>query len=196
MWMLGDSVTNFPIRQIQMLPTISTLHTPLRFFTLFLIQLNSKYIYMKFTTMNSLQSWPHFSKSSINNEGAGSPGLQDYHFTLHHIPRKSNSKADILSRRPGFEKGVNHNDNIILFYFIIKLAFLLFSPTDTLSLRQISSYELTHISFLPWILRSCNGMDKNITRALEKGRGLEDFGRWIVHVWRLSLWPCQQETSR
>jgi RNase H-like domain found in reverse transcriptase len=40
--------------------------------------------------------------------------LQDFHFTLHHIPGKSNSKADILSRRPGHDKGVNDNDDVTL----------------------------------------------------------------------------------
>jgi hypothetical protein len=40
--------------------------------------------------------------------------LQEFHFKLHYITGKANSKADILSRRPGFEKGVNDNDNIIV----------------------------------------------------------------------------------
>lgn len=40
--------------------------------------------------------------------------LQDYHFTLHHIPGKSNSKADILSRRPGYDQGDDDNNEITL----------------------------------------------------------------------------------
>src|ERR1700722_139171 len=40
--------------------------------------------------------------------------LQDYHFTLHHIPGKANSKADILSRHPGHDQGEDDNDDIIL----------------------------------------------------------------------------------
>jgi hypothetical protein len=30
--------------------------------------------------------------------------MQDFHFTLHHLPGKANSKADILFRRPGFDQ--------------------------------------------------------------------------------------------
>src|SRR5215471_624436 len=40
--------------------------------------------------------------------------LQNYDFSLHHIPGKSNSKADILSRRPGFNRGAEDNDDVIL----------------------------------------------------------------------------------
>jgi len=41
--------------------------------------------------------------------------LQEYDFSLHHIPGKSNSKADILLRRPGFKRGAdNNNNNVIL----------------------------------------------------------------------------------
>jgi hypothetical protein len=38
--------------------------------------------------------------------------LQEFHVKLHHIAGKANSKADILLRQPGFEKGVNDNNNI------------------------------------------------------------------------------------
>ena len=71
--------------------------------------------------------------------------LQEFHFTLHHIPGKSNSKADILSRQPGFEKGIDDNDDTIL------LPPHLFSTTDTiidgkntLLLQQIT-FDLTQI---------------------------------------------------
>ena len=40
--------------------------------------------------------------------------LQEYNFVIVHHSGKSNSKTDILSRRPGFETGVNDNENIIL----------------------------------------------------------------------------------
>src|ERR1700733_2560740 len=40
--------------------------------------------------------------------------LQDYDFVLTHIPGKTNSQADILSRRPSAETGQNDNDDTIL----------------------------------------------------------------------------------
>jgi transposase InsO family protein len=72
--------------------------------------------------------------------------LQEFHFTLHHIPGKSNSKADLLSRRPGFEKGVNDNEDTIL------LPEYLFS-NNSLSIQEIS---IEPITFLPRILRNHN----------------------------------------
>ena len=41
--------------------------------------------------------------------------LQDYDFELVHFPGKSNTIADLLSRRKNFEGGVNPNQNITLF---------------------------------------------------------------------------------
>jgi hypothetical protein len=63
--------------------------------------------------------------------------LQEYDFTLHHIPGKANSKADILSRRPGFEKGAGDNDDQILL-------------PESLFIQQI--VQLEPVSFLPQIL--------------------------------------------
>jgi hypothetical protein len=40
--------------------------------------------------------------------------LQEYNFMIKHRPRKANTKADLLSRRAGFPKGENDNENIIL----------------------------------------------------------------------------------
>ena len=40
--------------------------------------------------------------------------LQDYHFTLEHFPGKSNTIADLLSRRKDFEGGVNSNESVTL----------------------------------------------------------------------------------
>jgi len=89
--------------------------------------------------------------------------LQEFHFTLHHIPGKANSKADILSRRPGFEKGTDDNDDTIL------LPNSLFISTNSLSLRQISTHHsLTPISFLSRILRTRTNIDKSVAQALER----------------------------
>ena len=40
--------------------------------------------------------------------------LQDYNFKLEHLPGKSNTIADLLSRRNDFEKGVNPNESVTL----------------------------------------------------------------------------------
>jgi hypothetical protein len=40
--------------------------------------------------------------------------LQEYCFTLHHIPGKSNCKADILSCQAGHDRGEGDNENVIL----------------------------------------------------------------------------------
>jgi len=40
--------------------------------------------------------------------------LQDYNFKLIHFPGKSNTIADLLSRRKDFEEGVNLNESITL----------------------------------------------------------------------------------
>lgn len=40
--------------------------------------------------------------------------LQEYHFTLHHKSGKQMTKADLLSRRAGHERGENDNEDVIL----------------------------------------------------------------------------------
>jgi hypothetical protein len=40
--------------------------------------------------------------------------LQEYNFTIKHRPGKANTKADLLSRRAGFPKGENDNEDVIL----------------------------------------------------------------------------------
>jgi hypothetical protein len=40
--------------------------------------------------------------------------LQDYDYTLHHIPGKANSKDDLLSRQAGFDKGEDDNKKVTL----------------------------------------------------------------------------------
>jgi hypothetical protein len=86
--------------------------------------------------------------------------LQEYHFTLHHIPGKANSKADILSRQPGFEEGTDDNNDIVL------LPEMVFSTENTLLLNQI--HELTPITFIPDILRNRTNIDESVKKALER----------------------------
>jgi hypothetical protein len=80
--------------------------------------------------------------------------LQDYNFVLTHIPGKQNSKADILSRRPGTETGQDDNDNTILL-------------PESLFISAIT--QLEPIEFLPQILRTGSNRDPFIKKALEKG---------------------------
>ena len=40
--------------------------------------------------------------------------LQEYNFTLHHKPGKTNVKADILSRRVDHKRGENDNEDVVL----------------------------------------------------------------------------------
>ena len=40
--------------------------------------------------------------------------LQEYNFTLHHKPGKTNVKADLLSRRVDHKKGENDNEDIMM----------------------------------------------------------------------------------
>jgi RNase H-like domain found in reverse transcriptase len=40
--------------------------------------------------------------------------LQDYNFKLEHFPGKSNTIADLLSRRKDFEGGVNPNESVTI----------------------------------------------------------------------------------
>ena len=38
----------------------------------------------------------------------------EFDFEIRHIPRKANSRADALSRRPDYDQGVHDNENIIV----------------------------------------------------------------------------------
>ena len=38
----------------------------------------------------------------------------EFDFEIHHIPRKANSQADALSRRPDYDQGVHDNENVIV----------------------------------------------------------------------------------
>jgi hypothetical protein len=40
--------------------------------------------------------------------------LQDYHFTLHHIPRKNHTAADALSQPPGTNTGKDDNQQMVM----------------------------------------------------------------------------------
>ena len=40
--------------------------------------------------------------------------LMEFNFEIRHIPRKANSRADALSRRPDYDQGTRDNENIIV----------------------------------------------------------------------------------
>jgi hypothetical protein len=86
--------------------------------------------------------------------------LQDFHFTIHHLPGKSNTKADILSRRPGFDQGVNDNKDVVLL------------PSD-LFLRpswEINAqiFELPDTDILPRIRRAAKNLDKSVAQGIKR----------------------------
>src|ERR1700722_4664918 len=90
--------------------------------------------------------------------------LQDYHFTLHHIPGKQNSKADILSRRPGFDRGENDNDDIIL---LDPLFFRQLYIQQTNGFNDAFDIPITH-SFIPRIRQAHANQDKATRLALAR----------------------------
>jgi hypothetical protein len=89
--------------------------------------------------------------------------LQEFHFTIHHIPGKANSKADILSRRAGFDRGVNDNDDEVLLPSIL-FRQLHHNSTDA----QGAIHDLPTTSFQPRIHRARKNLDKSVATALER----------------------------
>ena len=78
--------------------------------------------------------------------------LQDYNFVITPIPGKKNSKADLLSRCPGYDNGENDNDNTTLL-------------PESLFIQQIT---FEPIEFLPQILRANTNLDLTVKKALER----------------------------
>jgi hypothetical protein len=95
--------------------------------------------------------------------------LSGYHFTLHHVPGKTNMKADILSRLPGFERGVNGTKNVIL------LPPTLFSKedslpedTDQMDVCQVE-HQIAPINFCPQIFRARENLEPTVNVIMKKG---------------------------
>jgi RNase H-like domain found in reverse transcriptase/Reverse transcriptase (RNA-dependent DNA polymerase) len=66
-----------------------------------------------FTEHVNLLHWK--SPRKLNRRMARWHGeLQDYNFTLHHVPRKNHTAADALSRPPGADMGKNDNQQMIM----------------------------------------------------------------------------------
>jgi hypothetical protein len=86
--------------------------------------------------------------------------LQDFHFTIHHLPGKSNTKADILSRRPGFDQGVNDNKDVVLLS-----SDLFLRPSWEINAHI---FELPDADILPHIHRAAKNLDKSVAQAIER----------------------------
>jgi RNase H-like domain found in reverse transcriptase/Integrase zinc binding domain len=66
-----------------------------------------------FTDHTNLLHWK--SPRKLNHRTARWHGeLQDYNFTLHHVPGKNHTAADALSRPPGADMGKNDNQQMIM----------------------------------------------------------------------------------
>src|SRR5215471_18953445 len=101
-------------------------------------------------------------------------------FTPHHIPGKPSS--GILSRRPGYNEGIDDNDDIAM------LPDNLFK-IDALFIQEVIMQELTPTSFMTSIIQDRLDLDKSVAQTLEK----TDFiTRWNAYVQEPHLRPCQQ----
>ena len=83
------------------------------------------------------------------------------------MPGKSNSKADILSRRPGFNQGKDDNEDITI------LPPDLFQNTISISALHTSTpsdavFDLTVIPFHSRIHRVRNNLDHSVKIALNR----------------------------
>ena len=66
----------------------------------------------------------------------------EFDFEIRHIPRKANSRADTLSRRPDYDQGMCDNENIII------LPDEVFVQTVTIANREEGQDEET---LKPWV---------------------------------------------
>jgi hypothetical protein len=101
----------------------------------------------------NLQYWcqPHKISRRITREVLE---LSEFDIELHHIPGKSNGRADALSRRPDYDQGEHDNENVILL------------PKNVFIQSGMTTYEPPHSAqredtLRPWIdphhLKKING---------------------------------------
>jgi RNase H-like domain found in reverse transcriptase/Reverse transcriptase (RNA-dependent DNA polymerase)/Integrase zinc binding domain/Chromo (CHRromatin Organisation MOdifier) domain len=98
--------------------------------------------------------------------------LQDYHFTLHHIPGSANSRADLLSRRPGFDQGEDDNVDVVLLPDTLFTVNTLSTQETEHPLLVPGAHLLTSIPFESRVIRVRNNLDPSVVDALarkEKG---------------------------
>ena len=128
--------------------------------------MNAKEVFKVWTDHSNLQYFRQPQKLNCQ-QARWFTELQEYHFTIHHLPGKSNSKADILSRRPGFDQGEQDNEDMIvlppnLFQNLLTLARIHFSESGE------AAYDLTTASFQPRIRRVRNNLDKSVQVMLDR----------------------------
>ena len=83
--------------------------------------------------------------------------LQEFHFTLHHIAGKLNSKADLLSRRPGYDHGDNDNEDLVLL-----------DSTRFHTLQVQALYDLPANPYDGEIRKSRLSLEPTVRQALER----------------------------
>src|SRR5947207_1235504 len=83
--------------------------------------------------------------------------MQEFNFTIHHVSGKSNTKADLLSRRPGFDLGREDNEDVTM------LPPRLFRAIFTRNVTTVAPSSPFHQR----IHRARRNVDKQVTRALE-----------------------------
>ena len=84
--------------------------------------------------------------------------LQDYDFTLKHIPEKTNTKADILSRKEQVDTKEDNKDVQIL--------------KDKMWTRKMERKMVTEESNIVKTIQKNNTREKEITKVLEKNDGM------------------------
>ena len=128
--------------------------------------MNAKKVFEVWTDHSNLQYFRQLQKLN-RRQACWFTELQEYHFTIHHLSGKSNSKADILSRRPGFDQGEQDNEHMVvlppdLFQNLLTLARIHFLEAGD------ATYDLTTTSFQPRIHRIRNNLDKSVQMMLDR----------------------------
>lgn len=92
--------------------------------------------------------------------------LQEFHFILHHIPGKANSKADILSCHPGFDQGQDNNYDVTLLPPTLFVQAVQFTPLLPLTSPYLQKTIRAH-----WINKFNNriSLDNRIGKKFKKG---------------------------
>src|SRR5882757_5880955 len=74
--------------------------------------------------------------------------LADYNFTIHHIPRNKNTRADTLSRHADYYQGENNNENITLLPEHLFCAVLEGGSGDLIGAIAIAQHHLKAFKIL------------------------------------------------
>jgi len=91
--------------------------------------------------------------------------LQDYDFILRHIPGKTNTKADILSRKEQINTKEDNKD-------VQLLKDKMWTRKTTVKITMLGRKVMTEESDIVKRIRKNNTREKEVTQALEKKDGL------------------------